>query len=264
MSDNPSTAGAMPEVERVLQAAKDSVTDDMVSRLAENGAQALDLLDKFNRSGVDKALPALTQMVHNGDLDRLCSLARVYGAAEDAASDDMVGRFTDMAGTGLDLLDRLNRSGFERALPVLTRLLDNGDLQRVVDIARTVAAAEDAMNDDMVGRIAQMAAEALSVIDRLNRSGVERLIDILDRLNNSGSLDILAEKLPNMIQHVEMVDRLAGCLNLGGEDAHQLPPPGGGLMAMARLMSDAENQAALQFMMAIGKRMRASCKAGDP
>ncbi len=262
MSDNTSTAGSLPEVERVLEAAKDSVTDDMVSRLAENGAQALDLLDKLNRSGVDKALPALAQMVHNGDLDRLCSLARVYGAAEDAASDDMVGRFTEMAGTSFDLLDRLNRSGFERALPVLARLLDNGDLQRVVDIARTVAAAEDAMNDDMVGRVAQMAAEALSVIDRLNRSGVERLIDILDRLNHSGSLDILADKLPSMIKHIDMIDQLAGCLTLGAHDAKQLSPPPGGVMAMVRLMGDAENQAALQFLMSIGKRMRVSCDTG--
>ena len=214
--------------------------------------QALDHLDKFNRSGVDKALPALAQMVHNGDLDRLCSLARVYGAAEEAASDDMVGRFTEMAGTSFDLLDRLNRSGFERALPILSRLPDNGDLQRVVDIARTVAAAEDAMNDDMVGRIAQMGAEALSGIDRLNRSGVEKLIDILDRLNNSGSLDILADRLPKLIQHIEMVDRLIGCLNQGSEDNKQLPPPAGGMMAINRIMGDAENQAALQFLMSIG------------
>ena len=202
MSDNTCEIGSIPELERVMQAAKDSVTDDMVSRLAENGAQALDLLDRLNRSGID------------------------------------------------------------RALPVLARLVENGDLQRIVDIARAVAAAEDAMNDDMVGRVAQMAAEGLSVIDRLNRSGVERLIDILDRLNNSGSLDILADKLPSMIKHIDMVDQLAGCLNLGAQDAKQLPPPTGGLMAMMRLMGDAENQAALQFVMSIGKRMRASCDTG--
>jgi len=262
MSDNTSPSETLPEVERVLQAARDSVTDDMVSRLAENGAQALDLLDKVNRSGLDKALPAIAQMVKNGDLDRLCSLARVYGAAEDAASDDMVGRLTDTVGTSIDLLDRLNRSGFERALPVLSRLLDNGDLQRIVDVARTVAAAEDAMNDDMVGRVAQMAAEALSVIDRLNRSGVERLIDLLDKLHCSGSLDILADRLPRMIEHIEMIDRLAGCLSMGAQDAKQLPPPPGGVMAMLRLMGDAENQAALQFLMSIGKRMRTSCDMG--
>ena len=202
MSDNTCEIGSIPELERVMQAARDSVTDDMVSRLAENGAQALDLLDRLNRSGID------------------------------------------------------------RALPVLTRLVDNGDLQRIVDIARTVAAAEDAMNDDMVGRVAQMGAEALSVIDRLNRSGVERLIDILDRLHNSGSLDILADKLPSMIKHIDMVDQLAGCLTLGAEDARKLPPPSGGIMAMVRLMGDPENQAALQFVMSIGKRMRASCGTG--
>ena len=263
MSDNTNSAGALPEVERVLEAARDSVTDDMVSRLAQNGAQALDLLDKFNRSGVEQALPALAQMVKNGDLDRLCSLARVYGAAEDAASDDMVSRLTGMAGTSFDLLDRINRSGVERALPVLARLLDNGDLQRVVDIARVVAAAEDAMNDDMVGRIAQMAAEALTVVDRLNRSGVGRLVDILDRLNQSGSLDILADRLPKLIEHIEMIDKLAGCLNQGAQDAKQAAPPPGGVMAMVRLMGDAENQAALQFLMSIGKRMRTTCASGE-
>ena len=118
------------------------------------------------------------------------------------------------------------------------------------------------MDRETLQRVAQMAAEGLSVIDRLNRSGVERLIDILDRLNNSGSLDILADKLPSMIKHIDMVDQLAGCLNLGAQDAKQLPPPTGGLMAMMRLMGDAENQAALQFVMSIGKRMRASCDTG--
>lgn len=198
MNDNTNLADTIPELERVMQAARDSVTDDMVSRLAENGAQALDLLDRLNRSGID------------------------------------------------------------RALPVLTRLVENGDLQRIVDIARTVAAAEDAMNDDMVGRLAQMGAGALSVIDRLNRSGVERLIDILDKLHNSGSLDILADRLPRMIEHIELVDRLACCLSQGAQDAEQLPPSPGGVMAMLRLMGDAENQAALQFLMSVGKRMRAS------
>jgi len=111
----------------------------------------------------------------------------------------------------------------------------------------------------MIGRVAQMAAEALSVIDRLNRSGVERLIDILDKLHSSGSLDILADRLPRMIEHIEMIDRLAGCLSQGAQDAKEMPPPSGGVMAMLSLMGNAENQAALQFLMSIGKRMRTGC-----
>ena len=168
MSDNTSPAGTLPEIERVLQAAQDSVTDDMVSRLAENGAQALDLLDKVNRSGLDKALPAIAEMVKNGDLDRLCSLARVYGAAEDAATDDMIGRLTDTVGTSMDLLDRLNRSGFERALPVLSRLLDNGDLQRIVHLARVLGSAEDALSDEMVGRLTDAAGGGSKSMTRLS------------------------------------------------------------------------------------------------
>jgi hypothetical protein len=48
-------------------------------------------------------------------------------------------------------------------------------------------------------------------IDRLYRSCVERLIDILDSLN-SGFLEILTDKLPSMIKHIDMVDQLAGFL----------------------------------------------------
>ena len=136
------------------------------------------------------------------------------------------------------------------------------EIGSIPELERVMQAAKDSVTDDMVSRLAENGAQALDLLDRLNRSGVERLIDILDRLNNSGSLDILADKLPSMIKHIDMVDQLAGCLINGAEDARQLPPPPGGVMAMVRLMSDPENQAALQFVMSIGKRMRASCGAG--
>jgi uncharacterized protein YjgD (DUF1641 family) len=190
----PTTTGG--EVERLMEAARDSVTDDMVARLAENAAQAMDLVDRVNRSGLADSLPALAAMVRSGDLERITHYARLLGAAEDAVTDDMVGRF------------------------------------------------------------AAVAAEGTTVLDRLNRSGVTKLIDILDQLNTSGALDRIAAKLPALVDNLETLENLIGCLGDAARDVKDMPPPGGGLLPLLAMMRDAENQKALQFMLAVGRRMR--------
>ena len=119
------------ELERVAAAARDSLTDEMVSRLAGTAADAMDLIDRVNRTGLAKAIPALAEMVNNGDLDRLAKLARVYGSAEDALTDEMVGRLAETIGEGMSLLDQVNRSGLEKAIPALARMANSGDLDRL-------------------------------------------------------------------------------------------------------------------------------------
>lgn len=112
------------ELERVVAAARDSLTDEMVGRLSATLAEGMDLLDKVNRSGVAGALPAISQLVANGDLDRLVALARTYGAAQDAMTDEMVARLAETAAESLSLIDRLNRAGLDRLVGSIERLSD--------------------------------------------------------------------------------------------------------------------------------------------
>jgi uncharacterized protein YjgD (DUF1641 family) len=111
------------ELERLAAAARDSLTDEMVGRLSATAADGMDLLDQVNRSGVGKALPALAQLVANGDLDRLVALARTYGAAQDAMTDEIVTRMADTMGASLSLMDRLNRAGVDRLIGLLERVV---------------------------------------------------------------------------------------------------------------------------------------------
>ncbi|MGZ5113804.1 MAG: hypothetical protein ACXWHC_16385 [Usitatibacter sp.] len=199
MNDHTEQVALGVEIEGLVNAARDSVTDDMVGRLAESATQAMDLLDRVNRSGVADALPAIAAMVRTGDLDRLTHYARTLGAAEDAVTDDMVGRFATLAGEGT------------------------------------------------------------LVLDRLNRSGVTKLIDLLDQLNTSGALECIAAKLPALVDNLELIERLFGCLAEASKEVKDAPAPGGGIFPLLAMMRDPENQKALQFFMAVGRRMRASC-----
>lgn len=140
------------ELERVVAAARDSLTDEMVSRLSATMAEGMDLLDKVNRSGVSGALPAISQLVANGDLERLVSLARAYGAAQDAMTDEMVGRLAETVSESLSLIDRLNRAGLDRIVGSLERLsVVLEDTMRALDAAKAQTATGPAAGGGLGG-----------------------------------------------------------------------------------------------------------------
>lgn len=246
------------EVERVIEAARDAVTDEMVGRMAGTASEALDLIDQVNRSGLASAIPILAQMVNNGDLQRLVNLARVYGSAEDAATDEMVGRLTEAVGGGLSLIDQINRSGLDKALPTLSRMVADGDLERLAQLARVYGSAQDALSDEMVGRIAETMGEGLSLLDRLNRGGAGRLVEMLERLESTGALERIARVLPQLLERLDMVGDLLECVEAAAAESAK-PAAEGGLGGMWRLITDAKTQEALKFMVALGGRLKESC-----
>lgn len=185
-------------------------------------------------------------------------LAGLIRAAGDSVTDDMVARLAESATQAMDLLDRVNRSGVAEALPAIAALVKSGDLDRLTHYARTLGAAEDAVTDDMIGRFATLAAEGTLVLDRLNRSGVTKLIDLLDQLNTSGALERIAAKLPALVDNLEMAERMFACMAEASKEVRDAPEGGGGMMALLAMMRDAENQKTMQFALALGRRLRAA------
>jgi len=182
-------------------------------------------------------------------------------AARDSVSDDMIGRLTDTASQAMDLLDRVNRSNVAEALPAIAEMVRTGDLERIARYARVMGAAEDAVTDDMIVRFATLAGEATMMVDRLNTSGVTKLIDLLGQLNSTGALDRIAQKLPALVDNLELIDRLFVCIAEASKEVKTAPAPAGGVMPLLSIMRDPENQKALQFFLAVGRRMRQSCGA---
>lgn len=183
----------------------------------------------------------------------------VLRAARDSVSDDMIGRLTETASHAIDLLDQVNRSGVASALPAMAEMVRTGDLERITRYARVLGAAEDAVTDDMIGRFATLAGEATMMVDRLNTSGVTKLIDLLGQMNATGALDRIAAKLPALVDNLELIENMLGCMAEAAKEVKTAPAPGGGLMPLLAMLRDPENQKALQFFLAVGRRMRASC-----
>jgi hypothetical protein len=168
-------------------------------------------------------------------------IEHLLASARDALTDDIVTRMSGTVAGGLDLLDQLNRSGIAKALPAITHLVENGDLERLVGLARLVGAMEDALTDDIVGRVATVVAELVALVDKLARNpGFLRLIDVLGREDVQCGLIDLAE---------------AACA--AKHDATALPPAGGGVFAFLRTAGDPGITSMLRYLSVVASHMRA-------
>ena len=171
------------------------------------------------------------------DPTQVLELEGVVNAARDSLTDEMVGRLSATAAEGIDLIDQVNRSGVGRALPALAQLVENGDLDRLVALARTFGAAQDAMTDEMVSRLAETAAESVSLVDRLNRAGLDRIVGSLERLG-------------------VLLEATMGALDAAKRDVAAQPPAGGGLGGMWQVLRDPDSQESLRFLVAFAREFR--------
>ncbi len=163
---------------------------------------------------------------------------RIVESAGDALSDDIVGRLAEVAGDGLVLLDKVNNSQLEQALPTISRMVENGDLDRVANLARVMGAAGDAMSDDIVSRLAETGGDLLCIADRLARSeGLLRLLDLLER---DHIINVLAE----------FAEATAAA-----KASHE-PSSKGGVAGMMKTMSDPDVQDALKFFATLFREMK--------
>jgi len=200
-------------------------------------------------------------MTEPTDKERLALEAEhVLAAARDSLSDEMVNRLAGAATDGIDLIDRVNRSGLYRAIPAIAELVNNGDLERLTRLARVYGAAEDSLSDEMIGRLAETVAEGMSLLDRLNRGGAGQLVEMLARLEADGSLRRIAETLPRILQKLEMVEGMLQAFDSAAAATAKEPRAKGGLGGMLALVRDPENQEALRYLTNVGKALSAAAR----
>jgi len=196
-------------------------------------------------------------MSESSDKDVLAlETERVLAAARDSLSDEMISRLAGTATDAMDLIDRVNTTGLYRAIPALADLVNNGDLDRLAKLARVYGSAEDALSDEMISRIAETAAEGMSLLDRLNRGGAGRLVELLAHLEASGDLHRIAEAIPRLVDRLDTLEGMLHGFEAAGEATEKGARAAGGFGGLWSMMRDPDNQDALRFLINLGKEMR--------
>jgi hypothetical protein len=185
-------------------------------------------------------------------------IERLIAAGRDSLTDEMVGRLAGSAAEALDLVDKAGRAGLSKAIPALAEMVNNGDLERLVQLARVYHAAQDALTDEMIGRIAETLGEGMSLLDRVNRSGFWRLVEVMERLESTGALERIASSLPQLLERLDMVSGLLNCMGDAASKS-KAQPVSGGFGSLWRIMTDEKSVRSLQFLINMSEQMQEHC-----
>lgn len=118
------------------------------------------------------------------------------------------------------------------------------DLHHLAELSTLIAAARDALSDDIVSRVASAFSEGITLLDRLTRNeGLVHLLQELDRPEN---------------QH--FLISLSNAFTQASRDLATAPPSNGGIGGLLRLVSDPGTQEGLRLLSLIGARLSDSMR----
>ncbi|MBT3627695.1 MAG: hypothetical protein HOM52_13495 [Rhodospirillaceae bacterium] len=157
------------------------------------------------------------------------------------------------------------------------------------ELDRLIAAAGDAMTDQMVGRLSATLGNGMELLDRLNdedtRDAVHSLLDELTALHRTGGLkatfelihmisamrnamtDSMVERLAQFVEHMltnlanEEIADLAHAAKEAVNEAvresadYQAP---GGIMATLKMLGDPKTQSSIVFLRTLAENLRKS------
>ncbi len=127
--------------------------------------------------------------------------------------------------------------------PPATTVSDN-DMQRLAELATLITAAQDAMSDEIVTRLASAMSEGLTLLDRLTRNeGLVHLLKELDRPEN---------------QH--FLISLSNAFTEATRDIATAAPSKGGITGILRLACEPGTQEGLRLVSLIGQHLSESMR----
>ncbi len=156
-------------------------------------------------------------------------------------------------------------------------------------IDHLIAAAGDAMTDQMVGRLSTTLGNGMELLDRLNdedtRDAVHSLLDELTVLHRTGGLkatfellhmvsamrnamtDSMVERLAQFVEHMmtnlaneEVADMAHAAKEAVNEAVRELADYNapGGIMATLKMLGDPKTQASIVFLRTLAENLRKS------
>lgn len=123
-------------------------------------------------------------------------------------------------------------------------MINDDGLEGLAELSTLVAAAKDALTDDMVTRMAGVFSEGITLLDRLTRNeGLVRLLQELDHPENQALLIGLSDALSSTCREISAA-----------------APAKGGVVGMLQLAREPGTQEGIRMFSILGKNLSESMR----
>ena len=209
------------QVSAIPQALKESMTDAMIQRSADNITTALSVLDSFSgeeqlsmiktagmkAESLKNSIEKIAELEKSGTLQSLKEMGDLAAGFSKGMTDEIVERMAGTAEKLAELTDSLTdenmvglikkaqhlSDSLENSLDKIAELEKSGTLQSLKEMGDFVAGFSKGMTDSMVERMAGTAEKLTELTDLTLNYNVKPLLDAGESLINSGTLDDLIE-----------------------------------------------------------------------
>ncbi|HEC25646.1 MAG TPA: DUF1641 domain-containing protein [bacterium] len=211
----------LDEFSTMLQFQKESATDYMVQRFADNIATGLSVMDSFSgekqlsmirtageeaeslKAGIEK----IAELEKSGTLQSLKEMGDFVAGFSKVATDSMVERMAETAEKLTELTELMLSYNLKPLLDTGESFIDNGTLDDLVELSNGLAAAKKMMTDRLVerstGAILSMVEAFLTQVDMkelinaINSSTQETLKESTDEKYRKGGIFSLISLMKN-------------------------------------------------------------------
>jgi len=211
----------LDEFSAIVQAQKESATDLMVQRLADNVTTGLSMLDSFSgdeqlsmikavgdkSESLKRSIEKLDELEKTGTLQTLKEMGDFVAGFSKGTTDAMIERMAGTAEKLTELTDTLSNDNMaslikktqhaseslESSLEKLDELEKTGTLQTLKEMGDFVAGFSKGTTDAMIERMAGTAEKLTELTELALNYNLKPLLDTSEAFINSGTLDNLVE-----------------------------------------------------------------------
>ena len=182
----------LDEFSAILQAQKESATDAMVQRVADNITTSLSMLDSFSgeeqlsmiktagekSESLKKGIEKLDELERSGTLQILKEMGDFAAGFSKGTTDAMIERMAGTAEKLAELTDLTLQYNIKPLLDAGQGFVDSNTLNDLVELANGVASARRMMTDGLIDRAVGTGLDMVEVL--LTHVDVKELIKALD------------------------------------------------------------------------------------
>lgn len=235
---------AIDDITAILTAGKDSATDSMVQRLADNVTAGFSMMDSFSgeeqlsmfrtagdkSSSIKSAIETLDELERSGTLQTLKEMGDFVAGFAKGTTDMMIERMASTAEKLTELSTLVLNYDLKPLLDAAQSLNDSGTIPELIDFANALTGARKMMTDGLLDRIVQGGESFIEAV--LTQVNIKELIKSFD----NSMVDTIEEEK---------------------QDKYQKK---GGILSLYSLTKDQDIMHGLKFMMILSKNLAKELK----
>jgi uncharacterized protein YjgD (DUF1641 family) len=182
-----------------INAMNNAFTDSMLERLTVSLSKIVELTDYISNSQLMEVIEKIAKNADalNKSIDAIISFSNALAVIDNAFTDSMLERLVSFMAELGELTDEVRSAELKTMIPMLTTLAKDGGMEALIDTAKALVAARNALSDSMLERVASVVVDTIDYFASLRAQNIGTYL--LESINTTTKEFSEKEQKPSLL-----------------------------------------------------------------